>query len=128
MKFMEILGRYAYKIKMNNIVKTIHYKDDRNERENFILEKNLYDCNILDTFVVDKQHHNGLELHCVTDSGLIIILNKRKYESSIPCHVTTLIARPGQIKRYYSPFLAPQVALESSLKNRTFANGDSKVF
>lgn len=124
---MKILGKYARKINVNNIVKTLHYKDERNERENFIVKSNLYDCNIIDTFVVDKQHHNGLELHCVTDSGLIIILNKRKYELSIPCHVTTLIARPGQIKRYYKTS-APQVALESSFRNRAFANGDISIF
>lgn len=73
-----------------------HYKNKRYKREKFI-NKYLYgDGNVIDSFVVDKGHKDGLERHDVTDTGLIIVynLNSKKL-------VTKLIARPKQIKRYY---------------------------
>ena len=73
-----------------------HYRNKRYKREKFI-NKYLYgDGNVIDSFVVDKGHKDGLERHDVTDTGLIIVynLNSKKL-------VTKLIARPKQIKRYY---------------------------
>jgi hypothetical protein len=53
---------------------------------------------------LDKNHPAGKELHCVTHSGIIFILNERKYELNIPCLITILLARPNQVKRLYEPF------------------------
>lgn len=75
---------------------TNHYKNKRYKREKFI-SKHLYgDGNVVDSFVVDKGHKDGLERHDITDTGLIIVynLNSKKL-------VTKLIARPKQVKRLY---------------------------
>ncbi len=47
-------------------------------------------------FLVDKNHVGGLEEHHLTNTGLIIVRNHRTNK-----FVTVLIARPGQVKRYY---------------------------
>lgn len=50
----------------------------------------------MDSFVVDIGHPNGAEIHSVTDTGIIVVHNQRTGKM-----VTKLIARPGQVKRYY---------------------------
>ena len=47
-------------------------------------------------FIVDKQHKNGLEVHIISENGLIYIFNlhTRKF-------ITVLNGRPQQIKRYF---------------------------
>lgn len=80
---------------MANVIYTQHQKEERRSRENLIFnviglgEK-------LDRFVVDKGHKNGKEIHTLTTTGIIVIqnLNTKKV-------VTMLIARPGQVERYY---------------------------
>lgn len=75
---------------------TNHYKKKRYKREQFISKYLCGDGNVIDSFVVDKGHRDGLEKHCVTDTGLIIVYNLNSQKL-----VTKLIARPNQIKRYY---------------------------
>ena len=75
---------------------TNHYKNKRYKREKFINEHLCGDGNVIDSFVVDKGHKDGLEKHCITDTGLIIVYNLESQKL-----VTKLIARPQQIKRYY---------------------------
>lgn len=76
---------------------TNHYKYKRYSREKFIGEHLHGDGKVIDSFIVDKGHKNGLERHNVTDNGLIIVYNLESQKL-----VTKLIARPQQIKRYYS--------------------------
>lgn len=73
---------------------TKHYENQRYKRENFI--NGLGDSYIVDGFIVDKGHKNGLEVHSITNNGIIIIHNLISGEL-----ITKLIARPNQIKRYY---------------------------
>ncbi len=73
-----------------------HYKRQRYKREKFIHKCCNGDGKIIDEFIVDKGHKNGLERHCVTDTGMIII-----YNAHSGILVSKLIARPNQIKRYY---------------------------
>ena len=73
-----------------------HYQRQRSEREKFIDECLGGDGKIIDSFIVDKGHKNGLERHNITDNGIIII-----YNLSSKKLVSKLIARPCQIKRYY---------------------------
>lgn len=47
----------------------------------------------MDSFVVDRGHPNGPEIHSVTDTGIIVVHNQRTGKM-----VTKLIARPGQVK------------------------------
>lgn len=73
-----------------------HYNYKRNKRERFINKYINGDGNVIDSFVVDKGHKHGVEVHSITDTGLIIITNKNTNKL-----ITKLIARPDQIKRYY---------------------------
>lgn len=66
-----------------------------------MLDKNDYIENI---FLVDKKHPEGKELHCMTHSGMIFILNERKYLQNIPCFITVFLARRNQILRLCKPF------------------------
>lgn len=74
-----------------------HYKRKRYKREKFIHKCCNGDGKIIDEFVVDKGHKDGLERHCITDTGIIIIYNAVSGKL-----VSKLIARPNQIKRYYT--------------------------
>ena len=73
-----------------------HYKKQRYKREKFINKCCNGDGKIIDEFIVDKGHKDGLERHCVTDTGMIIIYNAASGKL-----VSKLIARVNQIKRYY---------------------------
>ena len=72
-----------------------HYQGQRSEREKFIDEH--FGCGrLVDEFVVDRLHPHGAERHCLMDNGIIIIYNLNSGKL-----VTKLIAREGQIRRYY---------------------------
>lgn len=73
-----------------------HYKNKRYKREKFIHKYLCGDGKIIDSFIVDRGHKDGLEKHCVTNTGLIIVFNLESQKL-----VTKLIARPNQIKRLY---------------------------
>lgn len=76
---------------------TNHYKNKRHKRERIINKYLNGDGKVVDSFIIDNGHINGLERHDITDTGLIIIYNLRSQKL-----VTKLIARPQQIKRYYN--------------------------
>ena len=71
-----------------------HYINDRQSRERLIEEIGY--GTIVKTVVVDRGHRNGPEVHSISSTGIIIIRNQRTNKL-----VTKLIARPGQIARYY---------------------------
>lgn len=73
-----------------------HYKNKRCKRERIINEHCNGDGKVIDSFVVDKGHVKGLERHDITDTGMIIVYNLNSQKL-----VTKLIAREGQIRRYY---------------------------
>lgn len=75
---------------------TKHYKNKRCSREKFIDEHLYGNCKVVDSFIVDKGHVNGLERHDITENGIIVIYNAKSNKL-----VTKLIARPAQIQRYY---------------------------
>ena len=75
---------------------TNHYKNKRYKREKFIKEHLNGDGHIIDSFIVNRNHPNGEEIHCLTDTGLIVVYNART-----KLLVTKLIARRPQIMRYY---------------------------
>lgn len=99
--------------------KTLHMNNERQRRISYAfrcLEK--YD-HIIATFLVDKNHPAGKELHCVTKSGVIFILNERKFKEKRPCFITALIARPNQVARLYEHcgMEAPEAVLRKCEKN-----------
>ena len=73
------------------------------ERENRFAEINYDNMKIATTFLVDKNHKDGYELHIITWNAEIIIVN---YDTKRL--ITVLFARPKQITRY--PFRNPQLA------------------
>lgn len=91
-----------------------HYTKDRQKREDVIKLIGL--GKVVDTFEIDRGHYNGPEIHEITTTGIINIYNKRTQKL-----ITKLIARPGQIKRYYTAGKAPkniiQKAIDNTVKN-----------
>ena len=75
---------------------TKHYANKRCDRERFIEEYLGGDGKVIDSFIVDKGHRNGLERHEITENGIILI-----YNENTNLLISKLIARPQQIKRYY---------------------------
>ena len=80
---------------MINLKKTRHYKNERHTREEFIRDEIGYG-EVLETFYWDRGHPDGPENHVITSTGIIFI-----YNAITNRLVTTLIARPRQIQRYY---------------------------
>lgn len=75
-----------------------HYKKDRCERKRIINDEIGGYGKKLFTIECDRKHRNGPELHTVTENGIIMIFN-----AYTKIHVTDLIARPEQLKRYGKP-------------------------
>lgn len=73
-----------------------HYKTKRNKREKFINEYLNGDGRVIDSFLVDRGHKNGMERHDITENGIILI-----YNANTNILISKLIARENQIKRYY---------------------------
>lgn len=63
-------------------------------------------------FVVDRGHVNGPEVHEITDTGIINIYNQLTKKL-----ITKLIARPGQIRRYFKGGNAPQELVDRAYYN-----------
>jgi len=71
-----------------------HYNNSRELRETII--RAIGYGNIVKSVVVDNGHPNGPEIHQLSDTGIITIYNQRTLKM-----ITKLIARPGQVRRYY---------------------------
>lgn len=91
---------------------TTHYNFGRSNREQLI--KNVIGVgNVIQSFEVDKGHQNGLEIHQITNTGIILIYNRKSRKL-----ITKLIARPEQIARYFCdcdfavPYYVLQIAME----------------
>ena len=72
-----------------------HWDTDRKERAKAIAE--IGTGNIIKVVEVDRHHKNGPEIHEISDTGIITIFNKATHKM-----ITQLIARPTQIKRYFT--------------------------
>lgn len=72
-----------------------HQEKDRKNRKELI--ETIGHGNTIKTVVVDRHHKNGPEIHELSDTGIITIFNLRTKKM-----ITQLIARPGQIKRYFA--------------------------
>lgn len=91
----EVLGTDSRKFEFKTINHTLHFDKERTDRHLRIVET-LGDGNLICSFVVDKGHWNGAEVHSIFSNGVIIIRNQRT-----DLLITELIARPGQLRRYY---------------------------
>lgn len=88
-----------------------HYTNDRQRREE-IINTIVGQGTPVAAFLVDRGHRNGAEIHEITDTGIINIYNQRTHKL-----VTKLIARPGQIRRYYPEGKAPRFLIEKAIDN-----------
>ena len=87
-----------------------HYTNDRQRREQIINQIGI--GKVVASFIVDRGHVNGAERHEITNTGIIVIYNNRTNKM-----ITKLIARPGQIKRYYKEGKAPKDLIKKAIDN-----------
>lgn len=87
-----------------------HYTNDRQRREEVI--NMIGQGTSVATFIIDRGHKNGAEIHEITSTGIINIYNQRTHKL-----ITKLIARPGQIRRYYKKGKAPRFLIEKAIDN-----------
>lgn len=81
-----------------------HYTTDRQRRE-AVIRQIGYGV-VIKRVEVDRGHRNGLEIHTISDTGIITIYNKRSGKM-----ITKLIARPGQLRRYFEDDELPEELL-----------------
>lgn len=74
---------------------SLHYQKERVDRDKYIRE-NIGVGEIIDSFTMDRGHTGGPEIHSVTNTGIIVVCNATTGKL-----ITTLIARPEQLKRLY---------------------------
>ena len=91
-----------------------HYYMDRKSREELI--QKIGEGKVIASFNVDRGHVNGPESHKITSNGIIVVYNAISNKL-----VTKLIARPGQIKRYYAIInkQAPKYLLDIASKHES---------
>ena len=87
-----------------------HYTNDRQRREQIINQIGI--GKVVASFIVDRGHVNGAERHEITNTGIIVIYNNRTNKM-----ITKLIARPGQIRRYYKEGKAPKDLIKKAIDN-----------
>ena len=87
-----------------------HYTKDRKSREELINKIGI--GKVVDSFIIDKGHKNGPERHEITTTGIIVIYNARTNKL-----ITKLIARVGQIRRYYKDGNAPKEIIRQARKH-----------
>ena len=76
---------------------TLHQSEERSSRKSLV--ERLFESEgmeLLDSFIVEKGHVNGREVHNIYRNGIIRIYNEKTGK-----HITDLIGRPAQIDRYY---------------------------
>lgn len=91
---------------------TRHYEFERQSREALI--KQIGIGKIVKSVVIDRGHKNGPEVHAISETGIVMIFNKRSKQL-----ITKLIARPAQIKRYYEEEKAPTWLLAIAKQHQT---------
>ena len=95
------VAEYDKQLTLEQIYDAIGTEHSKERADRIKLAKNVKNDEVDKTFIVDKGHPAGMELHCVTKEGRIWILNERKYLNGDPCLITVLFGRPNQVKRLY---------------------------
>lgn len=80
---------------IKSCIKTAHMSEKRKERFK-LAKKYNNDAPIDRTFLVDKGHRDGPELHSVSKNAVIYIIN-----ANTKRFITVLFARPNQVDRLY---------------------------
>ena len=90
---------------------TAHYTADRRQREAIIAQ--IGEGELYAQFCVDRGHADGPERHVITTTGIIIIFNAVTERL-----VTKLIARPGQVARYFPAGRAPAEIIAAAMQHQ----------
>lgn len=109
-KYFKVLDTYPVEGLDDVKYVSLHYVN-RGDRANNM----NYNIKLVNAFVVDKHHENGLEIHAIYDDGAIKIFNYRTKKL-----ITVLFGRVGQIVRYYQELgiPLPYTVLCTADKNR----------
>lgn len=75
-----------------------HFRNDRRDRLARI-RRSVGFGHVVRQCLVDTGHPAGYEIHALTDTGVVVVVNARSHRL-----VTMLVARPAQVRRYYEPF------------------------
>lgn len=59
----------------------------------------FHEVSALSSGLVDTGHRAGCEVHVLTSTGIVLVFNAHSRKL-----ITVLVARPGQVARYYEPF------------------------
>lgn len=92
--------------------KSLHYVNDRISREKAVQAAGG-DGEVVAEFHIDRGHPAGPEIHYLTNTGMIIICNEWTGR-----FITKLIARPGQISRYYPNCDAPRALMAAAREHQ----------
>ena len=88
---MQVIRLYDSDIINNNTSQHIKERKERVRKYAHLLSYDMLYC-----FIVDNNHINGNEIHCINKYGLIYIYNYHTKK-----FVTVLHPRPKQLKRYF---------------------------
>lgn len=82
---------------------TLHSSEERNSRNSKVEQyEEEVSGKVQEMFIVDRHHRDGNELHVVKNNGIIEIYNIEKLKTGRNSLITKLIARPQQVRRYYT--------------------------
>ena len=87
-----------------------HYRNERRDRESRI--RQIGYGYTIKTCIVDRGHVDGAEIHKISSTGIITVFNKNTGRL-----VTKMIARPGQIRRYFPAGDVPKGLLDVAYYN-----------
>ena len=91
---------------------SLHYLEERKEREALI--QSIGFGKVIKTAIVDRGHKNGPELHQLSDTGIVTIYNARTHKM-----ITKLIARPGQIRKFFKENeIIPQELIKLAIEHK----------
>lgn len=102
-----------FRRELGRLRETEHLHSDRRERVRRIA-RDIGFGHPVRQCLVDTGHAAGLEVHVLTNTGIVLVFNAGSGKL-----VTVLIARPGQVRRYYEPFgeAVPRDILERAYRN-----------
>lgn len=90
---MKILKEIEVDIEVTQKEQTLHFYE---RMQRYAVAQGIGLGTPVKSFLVDTNHPNGLEIHTITNTGIVFIQNEQSKKL-----ITLLIARPQQLKRYY---------------------------
>ena len=107
----DIIRTFPWKIEMNELRSsglTLHMQKERIGRLRLAMALD-HNGTVDRSFLIDRNHSMGPEIHVVSKNAIIYIMNYARYSQHMEnALITVLIARPAQIKRLYEEcFLEP---------------------